>query len=81
MSDDQAPAKAVRSNGFPDTRWSLVLRAGSSESGGQQREALESLCLNYWLPVYGYIRIQGNSQRTRRTLPKSSFLTFSVERS
>ena len=50
-SDDQAPARPVRGHGFPDTRWSLVLRAGSADSGRQQREALESLCLNYWHPV------------------------------
>lgn len=73
MLDDQAPAKPVRSHGFPDTRWSLVLQAGSSDSG-RQREALESLCLNYWLPVYGYIRRQGNSPENARDLTQDFFL-------
>ena len=73
-SDDQAPAKPVRGRGFPDTRWSLVLRAGSSDSGRQQREALESLCLNYWLPVYGYIRVQGNSAENAQDLTQEFFL-------
>jgi RNA polymerase sigma-70 factor (ECF subfamily) len=73
-SDDQAPAKPVRGHSFPDTRWSLVLRAGSSDSGRQQREALESLCVNYWLPVYGYIRRQGNSPENAQDLTQDFFL-------
>lgn len=73
-SDDQAPAKPVRGHGFPATRWSLVLRAGSSDSGWQQREALESLCLNYWLPVYGYVRRLGNSAENAQDLTQEFFL-------
>lgn len=39
---------------FGTTQWSLVLRAGGDESGA--REALASLCRDYWLPVYSYTR-------------------------
>ena len=73
-SDDQVPAKpVVRGHGFPDTRWSLVLRAGSLDSG-RQRDALESLCLNYWFPVYGYVRRQGNSAENAQDLTQDFFL-------
>ena len=43
---------------FATTRWSLVLAAG--RSGHRSRQALESLCELYWLPVYSFIRRQGH---------------------
>jgi len=44
---------------FATTRWSLVLAAG--RNGSRSRQALESLCELYWVPVYSFIRRQGYS--------------------
>jgi RNA polymerase sigma-70 factor (ECF subfamily) len=47
-------------NSFATTRWSIVLAAG--HVGGDRdgaRSALESLCRQYWFPLYEYVRRQG----------------------
>jgi DNA-directed RNA polymerase specialized sigma24 family protein len=45
---------------FPTTRWSMVLRAGSG-SESQVRAALETLCRQYWYPLYAFARRQGRA--------------------
>jgi RNA polymerase sigma factor (sigma-70 family) len=45
---------------FPSTQWSLVLHAGA-DSATLAHAALESLCQQYWYPLYTYIRRQGRS--------------------
>jgi hypothetical protein len=37
---------------FATTHWSVVLAAGDSGSP-DSREALETLCRQYWYPLYG----------------------------
>jgi RNA polymerase sigma-70 factor (ECF subfamily) len=43
---------------FPPTRWSLLIRAGSTPSP-EARTALSELCELYWYPIYAYIRRKG----------------------
>jgi RNA polymerase sigma-70 factor (ECF subfamily) len=45
---------------FPTTHWSIVVRAHDG-SESQARSALETLCRNYWFPLYSYARRQGRS--------------------
>lgn len=46
---------------FPSTRWSMVLHAGAgADADTQARSALESLCRQYWYPLYSFIRRQGH---------------------
>src|ERR1051325_7661444 len=45
---------------FPDTRWSVVLRAGV-ETGSAGKTALEQLCRDYWFPLYAFMRRRGHS--------------------
>lgn len=45
---------------FPSTRWSEVLLAGA-ETETQARPAMESLCRQYWYPLYSFIRRQGRT--------------------
>ena len=42
---------------FPETRWSLVLRAQTT-AGPDERasHALDELCANYWYPLYAFAR-------------------------
>jgi DNA-directed RNA polymerase specialized sigma24 family protein len=44
---------------FPTTHWSVVLNAGAG-SESQARAALETLCRQYWYPLYAFIRRQGH---------------------
>jgi len=43
---------------FPSTQWSMVLHAGSG-ADTRAHSALESLCRQYWYPLYSFIRRQG----------------------
>jgi RNA polymerase sigma-70 factor (ECF subfamily) len=45
---------------FPTTHWSVVLHAGEG-SESQARAALETLCGQYWYPLYVFVRRQGRS--------------------
>jgi RNA polymerase sigma-70 factor (ECF subfamily) len=56
------PPSPARSGGgaFPTTQWSLVVFAGAG-SGSQAHAAFESLCRQYWYPLYTFIRRQGRT--------------------
>jgi RNA polymerase sigma-70 factor (ECF subfamily) len=56
MQENPQPGSPV----FPDTRWSVVLRAGL-EAGGEAKAALERLCRDYWFPLYAFVRRRGYS--------------------
>jgi len=43
---------------FRTTRWNVVLAAAKGE-GAMSRDALGSLCEDYWYPVYAFVRRQG----------------------
>jgi RNA polymerase sigma factor (sigma-70 family) len=45
---------------FPTTHWSVVMQAGAG-SESQVRAALETLCRQYWYPLYAYVRRHGRS--------------------
>jgi DNA-directed RNA polymerase specialized sigma24 family protein len=51
---------ALEHGSFPTTHWSIVVNAGAS-SEIAARAALESLCRQYWYPLYGFIRRQGRA--------------------
>lgn len=57
---------------FETTQWSQVLKA-SEGSSPEAREALETLCLAYWLPLYAYVRRRGEDPETARDLTQSFF--------
>lgn len=45
---------------FPTTHWSVVLNAGTGTES-QARAALETLCRQYWYPLYKFVRRHGRS--------------------
>jgi RNA polymerase sigma factor (sigma-70 family) len=58
---------------FDTTRWSLVLAVrgtGTAES----RAALETLCEQYWYPLYAYLRRAGQSAADAEDLTQGFFL-------
>lgn len=56
MSSHEAPDQ--KESLFPETRWSLVIKAQSDDRTLAHR-ALGELCQNYWYPIYGFARSRG----------------------
>lgn len=57
---------------FATTRWSVVLAAGRPTTA-VSREALESLCRTYWLPLYAYARRRGADRHAAEDLVQGFF--------
>jgi RNA polymerase sigma-70 factor (ECF subfamily) len=55
---------------FATTRWSVVLAAAGDAAS---REALATLCENYWYPLYAYLRRQGQSPEDAQDLVQGFF--------
>lgn len=53
---------------FPQTRWSLILEAGTANP-----QALATLCQDYWHPLYVYARREGSSVEDAEDLTQSFF--------
>lgn len=64
---------------FEETRWSLVLAAGDSQSP-EFEAALATLCQKYWYPVYAFVRRQGYSQEDSNDLTQEFFLKILEKR-
>lgn len=71
MGPGQKQAAAVSAR-FGTTCWSLVLAAGATTSP-ESREALETLCQNYWYPVYAYVRRRGYPADVAEDLTQAFF--------
>jgi RNA polymerase sigma factor (sigma-70 family) len=69
---DFSMAEPAMPNRFNTTHWSVVLEAGKAQSA-QSAEALEKLCLTYWLPLYAFIRRQGSSPHDAQDLTQEFF--------
>lgn len=59
---------------FPDTRWTLVIRAG--RAGASETRALEELLSLYWRPVWVYLRARGASAEDAEELTQELFATL-----
>ena len=57
---------------FANTRWSVVLRA-KDVSSRDQMQALESLCRDYWYPLYYFARRQGKATHDAQDLVQGFF--------
>jgi RNA polymerase sigma-70 factor (ECF subfamily) len=63
--------KSSGNGNFPATRWSVVLRARSSDPAAGA--ALAELCRMYWRPVYSFLRRQGNASHDAEDLTQGFF--------
>jgi RNA polymerase sigma factor (sigma-70 family) len=61
-----------RSPGFANTRWSMILQA-KGEASRDQMAALESLCRDYWYPLYYFARREGRSVHDAQDLVQGFF--------
>ena len=74
MSDQNESEDQSRKHSglFPQTRWSLILRANEDQSQ-IAHEALSTLCQLYWYPVYCMVRSRGCSPEDAEDLCQSFF--------
>ena len=70
-----AEARPPRASGvaFVTTHWALVLSAGRAGTD-ESRRALETLCGQYWDPLYAFVRQQGYSADDAGELTQEFFL-------
>jgi RNA polymerase sigma factor (sigma-70 family) len=66
------PARLSANAPFVATRWSVVLAARDRRSP-QAAEALETLCANYWYPLYAFVRREGRSPHDAEDLTQAFF--------
>lgn len=57
---------------FPTTHWSVVMSARSLDAPAA-RAALETLCRQYWYPIYAFIRRQGRAHHEAEDLTQGFF--------
>lgn len=73
MADVPTPAACLtRRSAFQTTRWSLVLQA-RSDTPAEAWDSLETLCRQYWPPLYAYVRGRGHSPHDAQDLTQEFF--------
>lgn len=73
MADFPAPeSPATRPSAFHTTRWSLVLQAQAG-SESDVETSLETLCRQYWPPLYAFVRGRGHSPHDAQDLTQEFF--------
>ncbi len=58
---------------FATTHWSVVLAAGN-QGDPDARQALETLCRAYWIPVYAFLRRRGHAPADAEDYTQGFFL-------
>jgi RNA polymerase sigma-70 factor (ECF subfamily) len=69
---DSSERIAPRGDKFVTTHWTAVIRAGQPDGPGAE-EALSELCRIYWLPLYAFIRGQGQTPAAAEDLTQGFF--------
>jgi RNA polymerase sigma factor (sigma-70 family) len=72
MTATKLPSSHNVTSPFAATRWSVVL-AARDQKLPQATEALETLCQNYWYPLYAYVRRQGRNPHDAEDLTQAFF--------
>lgn len=75
IPDAPGPQKGI----FATTHWSVVVRAGDSQSPGADM-AMERLCQAYWYPLYVFVRRRGHSHEDASDLTQAFFERFLEKR-
>lgn len=58
---------------FQTTHWTLILRAGESESTESAQKALSDFCQAYWPPLYAFLRHRGYPSADAQDLAQAFF--------
>ncbi len=75
MSASEHRSEGAGAAYFATTHWSVVLRAGQSESDAASH-ALGRLYQTYWYPLYAYVRRQGHDVDTAQDTVQEVFLAL-----
>jgi DNA-directed RNA polymerase specialized sigma24 family protein len=59
--------------GFQTTHWTLVLRAGETQSDTSTQKALSNFCEAYWPPLYAFLRHRGHASPEAQDLVQGFF--------
>jgi RNA polymerase sigma-70 factor (ECF subfamily) len=68
------PATDSSSSVFATTHWSNILAAKQSDT--HAAEALQTLCQNYWYPLYAWVRREGHPPHTAQDLTQEFFASL-----
>jgi RNA polymerase sigma factor (sigma-70 family) len=58
---------------FQTTHWTMVLRAGETQSDSSAQKALSNLCEAYWPPLYAFVRHRGHASSEAQDLVQGFF--------
>jgi len=58
---------------FQTTHWTLVLRAGETQSDSSAQKALSNFCEAYWPPLYAFVRHRGHASSEAQDLVQGFF--------
>jgi RNA polymerase sigma-70 factor (ECF subfamily) len=72
MSEADRESESPGPRVFATTHWSVVTAAGQDDSAPARR-ALETLCRNYWFPIYVYVRRKGHGPDEAQDLTQEFF--------
>lgn len=70
---------ALGNSNFPTTCWTGVLQLLGTDDLALRKEALASLCRDYWYPLYAFARRMGRSQEDAEDLTQG-FFAYAIER-
>lgn len=75
MTDSPSPlSHALHQPGsFRTTRWSVVFAAQGKSSGEDVRQSLETLCRQYWPPLFAYVLHRGYAVHDAQDLTQAFF--------
>ncbi len=63
----------TRASPFPVTQWTAVVNVCRSDNPEDRQRALESLCTDYWYPIYAFARRQGRGRHDAEDLTQGFF--------
>jgi RNA polymerase sigma-70 factor (ECF subfamily) len=58
---------------FQTTHWTMVLRAGETQSDSSAQKALSNFCEAYWPPLYAFVRHRGHASPEAQDLVQGFF--------
>jgi DNA-directed RNA polymerase specialized sigma24 family protein len=67
------PCAHSNAGAFVNTHWSVVLSAADPRDSSEAMNSLEKLCRAYWLPLYSFVRRQGESPHDAQDLTQAFF--------
>ena len=63
----------TRSPLFPQTQWTALVKACGDPASDQRLRALETLCRDYWYPLYAFARRSGSNPHDAEDLTQGFF--------